>query len=331
MKCKRCKQTAVVSLPSHNTAFCKACYLIFFARQVERAIHSQKMFSHEDRLLVAISGGKDSLAVSWQLKELGYDITGLHLDLGIGESSLAARTISQRFCDTFHIPLQVVDFSTEGLAIPKVKQTIKRPVCSACGQIKRYYFNKIALEGRYNVLVTGHNLDDEAARLFSNVMAWDASYLASQGPVLPGEHGFVKKVKPLYTLSEFETANLCFLADLEYGYHPCPYSTKASFTIYKNLLHHLEEVQPGRKRSFYQKFLDQGRPHFLKNEVSSSPLHPCPACGSPTSSQDDEPCGVCRIRGYMKHARSRTPKRSVPDEDSITSSFQRVAGQMESC
>ncbi len=257
------------------------------------------MFSHEDKLLVAISGGKDSLAVSWQLKELGYDVTGLHLDLGIGESSCMARTISQNFCDTFHIPLQVVEFAAEGLAIPAVKQTVKRPICSACGQLKRHYFNKMAMEGDYTVLVTGHNMDDEAARLFSNVMAWDATYLASQGPVLPKANGFIKKVKPLYTLSEFETANLCFLAGIEYGYHPCPYSNKASFTIYKNLLNQLEEAQPGRKRSFYQKFLDYGRPHFITSEPDSSPLHPCPQCGSPTSSQDGQPCGACRIREYM--------------------------------
>ena len=301
MKCKRCKQPAVVALPSHNTAFCKECYLIFFSRQMERAIHAQKMFSRNDRLLVAVSGGKDSLAVSWQLKKLGYDVTGLHLDLGIGESSLAARAISESFCNRFDIPLQIVEFTSEGLAIPAVRDTVKRPICSVCGQLKRHYFNKMAVEGDFTVLVTGHNMDDEVARLFSNVMAWDETYLAGQGPVLPQENGFVRKVKPLYTLSEFETANLCFLAGIEYGYHPCPYSKKASFTIYKNLLNRLEEAQPGRKRSFYQKFLDHGRPHFQNSDSqSSSPLHPCPECGFPTSSPEGEPCGACRIRGYMR-------------------------------
>jgi len=303
MKCKRCKAPAVVALPSHNTAFCKECYLMFFARQVERAIHSQKMFSRDDKLLVAISGGKDSLAISWQLKQLGYHVTGLHLDLGIGESSLVARTISEKFCNQFDIPLEIVEFASEGLAIPAVRDTVKRPICSVCGQLKRHFFNKMAVEGGYTVLVTGHNMDDEVARLFSNVMAWDATYLAGQGPVLPGEHGFVRKVKPLYTLSEFETANLCFLAGIQYGYHPCPYSKKASFTIYKNLLNQLEEIQPGRKRSFYQKFLEQGRPHFQNTEDKASLLHPCPQCGFPTSSHQNEPCGTCRIRAYMDQTR----------------------------
>ncbi|WP_462325754.1 ATP-binding protein [Desulfoplanes sp.] len=299
MKCKRCKQPAVVALPSHNTAFCRECYLIFFARQIERAIHSHRMFSKEDKLLVAISGGKDSLAVTWQLKQLGYDVSGLHLDLGIGTSSNIARTISQGFCDRFDIPLEIIEFSRHGLAIPGVRERVKRPICSVCGQLKRYFFNKTAVQGGYTVLVTGHNLDDEVARLFSNVLAWDPTYLASQGPVLPRENGFVQKVKPLCTVSEFETANLCFLAGIEYGYHPCPFSKKASFTTYKHLLNQLEESQPGRKRSFYQKFLDQGRPHFQDTRENSSPLHPCPQCGFPTSSPEGEPCGPCRIQGYM--------------------------------
>jgi len=300
MKCKRCKKPAAVALPSHNTAFCPECYLIFFARQVERAIHAQKMFSHDDTLLIAISGGKDSLAVTWQLAKLGYNVTGLHLDLGIGESSIKARQTTETFCSAFHIPLQIVEFAKEGLAIPLVKQKIKRPICSVCGQLKRHFFNKMALEGGFTTLITGHNLDDEIARLFSNTLAWDTTYLQAQSPVLPAEQGFAKKVKPLYTLSEFETANLCFLAGIEYGYHPCPFSRGASFTSYKTLFNQLEELQPGRKRSFYQKFLEQGRPHFQNEQEITRQLHPCPVCGFPTSTPEDDPCGVCRIRELMR-------------------------------
>ena len=300
MKCKRCKAPAVVGLPSHNTAFCPECYLLFFSRQVERAIHSQKMFTHDDRLLVAISGGKDSLAVTWQLARLGYDVTGLHLDLGIGESSSKARETTETFCTTFDIPLRVVEFAREGLAIPDVKKKVRRPICSACGQLKRYFFNKIAIEGKFTTLITGHNLDDEVARLFSNTLAWDADYLQAQGPKLPEENGFARKVKPLYTLSEFETANLCFLAGIEYGYHPCPYSQGASFTSYKELFNQLEELQPGRKRSFYQKFLEHGKPHFQDSKDATREIHPCPSCGFPTSTPEGTPCGVCRIREYME-------------------------------
>ena len=65
--------------------------------------------------------------------------------------------------------------------------------------MKRHYFDPAALEGGFDVLVTGHNLDDEAARLMGNVLHWQRDYLARQRPVLQPTHPkFVRKVKPLY-------------------------------------------------------------------------------------------------------------------------------------
>ena len=297
MKCKRCKAPAVVSLPSHHAAFCRECYMIFARRQVEKAIKDQKMFTRDDKILVAISGGKDSLALTWQLQELGYDVSGLHIDLGIGESSIKAREITERFCEKFSVDLHVLEMGAIGLAMPDVKKRTKRPICSVCGQVKRHHFNKFALENGYTVLATGHNQNDETARLFSNVFRWDTAYLGDQGPALPAENGFARKVKPLYRMSEFETANLCFLAGIKYGYHPCPFSTGASFTIYKQLLWDLEEKQPGRKLSYYEGFLKRGRQAFaLLEEEQGDPVVPCERCGYPTSTGV---CGVCRLKETM--------------------------------
>ena len=91
MKCKRCKELAVVALPSHHAGFCRDCFLEFFSRQVERAVAKEKLFTREDRILVAVSGGKDSLALMLELAEQGYNVTGLHVDLSIPKSSEAAR------------------------------------------------------------------------------------------------------------------------------------------------------------------------------------------------------------------------------------------------
>jgi uncharacterized protein (TIGR00269 family) len=296
MKCRRCKVPAVVALPSHHTAFCRECYLLFAQRLVERAIKEQRMFTMEDRILIAISGGKDSLALSWQLKQLGYTIAGLHIDLGIPESSPIARGYTERFCQLHDIPLTVIETAALGLAMCEVKRRVKRPICSVCGQTKRYLFNKFALDNGFTVLATGHNLDDETSRLFANVMRWDVSYLCDQGPVMPAESGFAKKVKPLFRMSEFETANLCFLAGIDYGYAPCPYSSKASFPIYKNILADLEDIQPGRKIRFYDGFLKDGRPGFASRGETTGQVQPCTNCGYPTSAGQ---CGFCRLRELM--------------------------------
>ena len=306
MKCTRCKATAVVALPSHHAGFCEACFLDFFTKQVEKGIRRQGLFTHEDKILVAISGGKDSLALMYELDRLGYDVTGLHIDLGIPGSSQAARAVSERFCAQHGLQLIVKEMEKEGLAIPQVKARINRPICSVCGKIKRHFFNKTALEGGYTALATGHNLDDEIARLFSNTLRWDTAYLADQGPLLEareGDGGFARKVKPLWRLSEFETANYAFLRGIDYHFAPCPYSKGASFTFHKHIWADIEEHMPGRKLNFYHGFLERGRPAFTEAaRQQEESLAPCTQCGFPTSS---ETCGVCRIRGLLREENAK--------------------------
>lgn len=298
MKCRRCKEPAVVALPSHHTGFCENCFDMFFTRQVEKAIRHSELCTPQDRVLVAVSGGKDSLALMLILHKLGYDVTGLHIDLGIPNSSEIARGVVERFCASHNLPLIIKETAEDGLAIPVVKERLNRPICSACGKIKRYYFNKIAIDGNFTVLATGHNLDDEVARLFSNTMRWDVSYLSDQGPALPAENGFARKIKPLYRVSEFETANYSFLQGIEYCYAPCPYSQGASFTAYKKLWADLEEEMPGRKLDFYLGFLERGKEAFARQEaITGDTLTPCSKCGYPSSS---DICGVCRIKEAVK-------------------------------
>lgn len=317
MKCRRCGEVAVVDLPSHNIAFCAECFQTYFLKQITRGIESQQLFTQEDRILVALSGGKDSLSLMLALIKLGYNAQGLHIDLGIPRSSHAARTVVERFCARHALPLRVLEMEKEGLAIPKVRERLNRPICSACGKIKRYYFNKVAMDEGFDALATGHNLDDEIARLTSNTLRWDIAYLSDQGPALNAEspegtnngeedaentpHGFARKVKPLWRLTEFETANFAFLNGIENHYAPCPYSKGATFSVYKTLWLDLENTMPGRKIDFYQGFLERGRPLFARADAHSgiSP-RPCIRCGYPTSL---DLCGVCRIREALAHSK----------------------------
>ncbi len=294
MKCKRCKEPAVVALPSHHTGFCAPCFDLFALRQVERGIKAHGLLSPDDRILAALSGGKDSLALMHMLSRLGYDVTGLHVDLGIPGSSEPARATVERFCQAHGYRLTVFEMAADGLAIPLVKSRVKRPICSVCGKLKRHVFNKVALEGGYTALVTGHNLDDEVARLFANLLRWDCAYLGDQGPYLPATDGFAKKVKPLYRLSEFELANYCFLQGIQYHISGCPYSKGATFSAHKELWADLEERMPGQKLQFYERFLKEGRAPFqTKDAQDGATLSPCSRCGYPTSA---EVCGVCRVR-----------------------------------
>ncbi|RME63512.1 MAG: tRNA(Ile)-lysidine synthetase, partial [Nitrospirae bacterium] len=63
MRCRVCKSQAVIHLPRHNSAFCREHFIEFFFGQLKKAIHEFRMFTREDRILVCVSGGKDSLSL----------------------------------------------------------------------------------------------------------------------------------------------------------------------------------------------------------------------------------------------------------------------------
>ncbi len=135
MKCRRCEAKATVQLRSHNSAFCKTCFLFFFQRNVERTIERERMFTRRDRVLVAVSGGKDSLALWDALTALGYQAEGLYLDLGIGDYSAASRRKAEAYAAVRSLPLRIVrlDEEGDGLAVPEVGRFTRRQPCAACG------------------------------------------------------------------------------------------------------------------------------------------------------------------------------------------------------
>ena len=106
--------------------------------------------------------------------------------------------------------------------------------------------NRAALEHGYPVVATGHNLDDEAATLFGSVMHWQTDALPRQSPALASTHPkLVRRVKPLYRLSELETAAYAFLRGIDYIVEECPFAKGATSIAHKQVLDRLEEASPG--------------------------------------------------------------------------------------
>ncbi len=308
MKCTRCRTRAEVHLRQHNSAFCRACYLIFFQRQVERAVHKEHMFTPDEEVLVAVSGGKDSLALWAALITLGYRTVGLHLALGIGDYSLASRQKTEQFAQAHNLHLMTVPLEEEGpgLAISSVAAATRRTPCAACGTVKRHYFDRLAADHGFGVVATGHNLDDEAARLLGNVLHWRTNHLAKQSPVLASTHEkFARKVKPFYRISEYETAVYAFFRGIDYIVDECPHSVGATQLLYKDVLNRIEAAMPGTKLAFVQEFLHVGRPAFVTAEPPSPP-ETCERCGMPAFGTV---CSFCRLVDEV--TRRREPSRAA--------------------
>jgi uncharacterized protein (TIGR00269 family) len=301
VKCRKCGGAAALELRRHNAAFCPPHFLEFFRKQVTEAVHKHRMFTRDETVMVAVSGGKDSLALWDVLIEDGYQTAGLYLDLGIFDYSQESKAKCEAFAAARGQKL-VIERVAEavGAPIPEVQKATRRPTCSACGLSKRYLMNRAALEHGYSVVATGHNLDDEAATLFGSVMHWQMDALPRQSPALASTHPkLVRRVKPLYRLSELETAAYAFLRGIDYIVEECPFAEGATSIAHKEFLNRLEEASPGSKHNFLFGFLEKARPAFER--VEPVVLQECSSCGQVTTGAV---CAFCKLADQVKRHRS---------------------------
>ena len=161
--------------------------------------------------------------------------------------------------------------------------------------VKRHIMNATASAGNYDIVATGHNLDDEAAVLFANVFGWDTVQLLRQSPILPPRLGMPAKVKPFYRFYERETAAYAFLRGISYVTDECPFVEGSTTISYKNILNQMEDQSPGTKMRFVMNYLKTRQSGFFReepNETLSAELQPCPGCGQATNSSNL--CVFCR-------------------------------------
>lgn len=306
MMCIRCRAAANVEVRRHRSAFCAGCYPDWFRNQVQRVIDEDRMFSREEPVLVAISGGKDSLALWHALERLGYRADGMYIRLGIADYSRRSQAKAEAFAEKHGLRLHQVDLQTEhGFGVPDLRDARSGKPCAACGTVKRYHFNRLASDLGYPVVATGHNLDDEAATLLGNVIHWQTDFLGRQGPVLASTHPkLVRKVKPLYRLAERDTAAYSVIERIDYILEECPMARGAKSLQYKDLLNRLEAEQPGAKNQFLMGFLRQGRSAVAQAAIPD--LRECACCGQPTTA---EICVYCRLADRGRRKREAVAER----------------------
>src|SRR3954454_16981226 len=118
-KCRVCRGPAIVDLPRHNANFCGEHLQQLCRRQVEKAIADHRMLAPEERVLVAVSGGKDSLALWDLLLGLGYRADGLYIGLGIGDYSDESAAFAQSFAAERGLTLKRIDLRADlGYDVP---------------------------------------------------------------------------------------------------------------------------------------------------------------------------------------------------------------------
>ncbi len=291
-KCTRCKARAVVHLPSHHANFCESCFLHFFRTAVRRAL---KLFplNRNLPLMIAVSGGKDSLAVWSILDDLGYKTKGIHINLGIDGFSSESISAIEKFARSRSLPYAIYELKELlGVTLPELYKKARRTICSLCGTIKRQLLNRIAYSEGFKLVVTGHNLDDEASRLLGNIIRHKEQYLEKMYPYLPPIGDKIPaKIKPLFRVESEEIRIYCKIKNIEYFSGVCPFSKGATSHIFLEALNLLEAKMPGTKRDFLFNHVKHSKPPETEKDYLI-----CKKCGFPSYT---EICSFCNLKSKI--------------------------------
>lgn len=314
MHCHRCTNESVIQLPYGPHAFCQEHFIAFFENRVKQFTRAQKMFSTNEKIAVAVSGGKDSVVALNLVKQImpHNEIVGISIDEGIDGYRNKAIDEAVKNYEQLDIDYKIVSLKKEiGNSMQEIVQKThenkwSENSCTFCGVFRRKYINQAAREMGADKLVTGHNLDDEVQSITMNLFTSQVERLSRMGPIVKFEKikEWVPRVKPLYTSPEEEVELFAQLKNYpHYNEVCCPFSHGADRNIYRVMTDQLEMKKPGSKFAMIQSFLKM-KPGIAASEAGSSEkesenIQLCTRCGDPSS---QPVCQACQYETRIREA-----------------------------
>jgi uncharacterized protein (TIGR00269 family) len=295
LRCSVCGGPAVTVVRYAKLRLCREHFIEFIQGRVLRCIERYGLIEGGWRVLVAVSGGKDSTALLHILsvisRRLGFNVLALHLDLGIPDYSRKAREVVESFCRGLEVPLIVVDLKELlGVGLPELVVRGRRPACSLCGLLKRYLINVVGVEARANVVALGHHLDDLLTYVMKNFLLQKLNEISKLGPKTESEGPLIGRVRPLYEISEGETALYVSIQGLPVVDTVCPYKVVGSIEgEVRKFLDSIEGRNPGTKIALARGIAKNIESYRVRSE---SNVGTCRYCGMPTS---DDVCAFCKF------------------------------------
>ena len=205
-------------------------------KEFEAFVNEQRLFSKNDRILLALSGGVDSVVLAELLLELGYTFSAAHCNFHLrGEESNRDADFVIKWAECNGVELFVQDFDTYGYMQEKGIS-----LEMAARELRYSWFENIMQENQIDYLLTAHHADDSAETFFINLL---------RGTGIAGLHGILPKngsiVRPLLfatrksILDYAESKNIQFVED----------STNSETKFLRNKIRHcvipvLKEISP---------------------------------------------------------------------------------------
>ena len=308
--CTLCKRRDAVFMRAYSgEKLCARCFCKSIEDKVRTTIAKYEMFKPTDKIMVAVSGGKDSITLLHILARIEKDfpkacLCAVTVDEGIKGYRDEALKFAVSNCEKLGIEHLITSFKElYGYSLDEiVEMTIKKEhdreltPCAYCGVLRRRALNLAARRVGVNKLATAHNLDDETQTILLNILHGDALRIARVKPVLEEVHPkFVQRVKPMCEVPEKEVALYAYLKRIEFQSVPCPYAPTALRSDIRIMLNRMEEKHAGTKYALLRS-MDRIRP-ALEALAEKVKLRECKKCGEPTVGEICKPCQMLQKLG----------------------------------
>lgn len=220
-----------------------------FYAKIGSCIHDYDMLQDGDRVLVGLSGGKDSLALLKSLagrqrfSKVKYDLLAVHIDV-VEVPYKVDFDWMQSFCDKLNVPLHVekisVDFSS----------TKKDSTCFYCSWNRRKRLFEMTKEMNVSKLALGHHRDDALETALLNMISHGT--LSSLPGKLKMFDGRVQLIRPLLYLTDEETRQFAEIQAFPLQNIQCPYENATRRFEMRDLLDEMQHRFPEARVNMYK-------------------------------------------------------------------------------
>ena len=307
--CTACKRREAFFFRQYSgERLCKKCFAESIEAKVRASIAKYRMFNFDDRIAVAVSGGKDSISLLHILAKMEWlhpkaSLVAVTVDEGIKGYRDEALSIAAANCKKLRIDHHVVSFKElYGFTLDEIVARAQRKgereltSCAYCGVLRRRALNVAARDVGADKIATAHTLDDEVQTILLNVFRGDVLRLAKEKPVTDEVHPrFVRKVKPFCEIPEKESALYAYVKKIKFQDTPCPYASEALRNDIRVMLNRMEEKHAGTKFTVF-KSIERIRP-ALDEIAKKADFKECIECGEPASSDLCKACEMLRQIG----------------------------------
>lgn len=263
------------------------------------------MLGHSDKVAIAVSGGKDSLALLYVLKKFFEEhnrtnLIAITIDEGIAGYREESLQIVRDFCSRIKVEYKIssysqifgtnMDYATEN------RPSDKMTSCSMCGTFRRRLMDIMAEAAGATVVATAHNLDDHLQTFLINLLSGDVERIGWMypEPVQYGPNG-MKKVKPFVEIYEHEIAFYALLRDIPFQSDQCPYMKESIRSDIREFLNNLESRHAGVKYNAFNTVTKISKALKESTMGSLTNSNECQICRRKSTQPICSVCGTLKV------------------------------------